>query len=116
MWLDPEQLQNFLRDSGLIAAKDLASLTTEAGEKKKSFEEIVLASGKIKEDDLRRAKAYILGIPFVDLKRDQIEKDVLRIIPEPIARRHNIIAFRKKAGDALEVAMLDPDDLAAIDF
>lgn len=116
MWIDPEQLQGFLVDSGLISKKDLEVIAGEVKESKKSFEELVLASGKIKEDDLRRAKAYILGIPFVDLKKDKIDKDVLYTIPEPIARRHNIIAFRKKDDDSLEVAMLDPDDLAAIDF
>ncbi|MDP3800463.1 MAG: GspE/PulE family protein, partial [bacterium] len=37
------------------------------------------------------------------------------IIPEPIARNSNIIAFRKTGTD-LEVAMLDPNDLQTIDF
>ena len=35
--------------------------------------------------------------------------------PEPAARRNNIIAYSHR-GDELEVAMLDTDDLAAIDF
>ncbi len=39
----------------------------------------------------------------------------LSLIPEPVARRNNIIAYSHK-GDELEVAMLDTDDLAAIDF
>ncbi|MCC6290701.1 type II/IV secretion system protein [Candidatus Nomurabacteria bacterium] len=106
MWIDPKQLQTFLVDAGLLTKKDLETLTTE---------ELLLGSGKISEDDLRRAKAYILGIPFVDLKKEQIDKEILYLIPEPIARKHNIIAFRKN-NEALEVAMLDPDDLGAIDF
>ena len=116
MWIDPEQLQTFLIDSGLATKKDLSSIAEQVEGEKKSFEELLLASGKIGEDDLRRAKAYILGIPFVDLKKAKIDKEVLYTIPEPIARRHNIIAFRKKGDEALEVAMLDPDDLTAIDF
>lgn len=116
MWIDPEQLQTFLLDSGLASKKDLVNIAEQVESEKKSFEELLLASGKITEDDLRRAKAYILGIPFVDLKKDKIDKDVLYTIPEPIARRHNIVAFKKKDNDSLEVAMLDPDDLTAIDF
>lgn len=106
MWIDPKQLQTFLVDAGLLTKKDLETLTTE---------ELLLGSGKISEDDLRRAKAYILGIPFVDLKKEKIDKEILYLIPEPIARKHNIIAFRKNE-EVLEVAMLDPDDLGAIDF
>ena len=45
----------------------------------------------------------------------RIDFDTLSIIPEPIARKHNIIVYHKKA-DALEVAMLDPQDLEAIEF
>lgn len=116
MWIDPEQLQSFLAESGLITKKDLAELLERAKSENKPFEELILADGKIKEDDLRRAKAYILGIPFVDLKKDQIDKEILYTIPEPVARRHNIIAFRKKGNEVLEVAMLDPEDLTAIDF
>ena len=37
------------------------------------------------------------------------------MIPEPIARNHNIVAFGKDENN-LEVAMLDVEDLAAIDF
>jgi len=39
----------------------------------------------------------------------------LALIPEPIARTHNIVAYKKNA-DSLEVAMLDTNDLAAIEF
>ena len=75
----------------------------------------MVTAGKITEDDLRRMQAYILGIPFVDLKTTKIPFEILSLIPEPIARTHNIIAF-KKNDDSLEVAMLDTDDLSAIDF
>jgi type IV pilus assembly protein PilB len=67
------------------------------------------------EDDLRRVESYVLGVPFVSLHNVKIPFDVLSLIPEPIARNHNIIAY-KKAEDSLEVAMLDTADLPAIDF
>jgi type IV pilus assembly protein PilB len=51
----------------------------------------------------------------VDLKGQKIDFSVLSLIPEPIARKHNIVAFRK-TDSGLEVAMLDVDDLEAIDF
>ena len=75
----------------------------------------MVSEGKISEDDLRRAQAYILGIPFVDLKGQKIDFPILSLIPEPVARKNNIIAFKKNA-DSLEVAMLDTNDLSAIEF
>ena len=56
-----------------------------------------MAEGKITEDDLRRLEAYILGVPFVNLQNEKISFDILSLIPEPIARTHNIIAYKKTA-------------------
>ncbi|MFH1608742.1 MAG: GspE/PulE family protein [Patescibacteria group bacterium] len=56
-----------------------------------------------------------MGIPFVSLVKEKIEFAILSLIPEPIARNHNIIAY-KKSDNSLEVAMLDVNDLPVIDF
>lgn len=64
---------------------------------------------------MRRVESYVLGIPFVSLKEMKIEFETLTLIPEPVARTHNIIAY-KKTDSTLEVAMLDTADLPAIDF
>jgi type IV pilus assembly protein PilB len=115
MWLDEAQLKKFLVDAGLISKKDLDDFASEAEKGKQSLSDLLVSSGKISEDDLRRAKAYVLGIPFVDIKKVKIERDILYLIPEPVARKNNIIAFAKSER-GLEVAMLDPEDLESIDF
>ncbi|MDO8579241.1 MAG: ATPase, T2SS/T4P/T4SS family [bacterium] len=115
MFIDEQQLKNFINDSGLVSKGDVDSAVLEARAKKTNLGEVLVNQGKISEDDLRKTQAYILGIPFVDLHNQKIDFDVLSLIPEPIARNHNIVAFKKTA-DSLEVAMLDTDDLSAIDF
>lgn len=115
MRVDQQQLKAFLVDAGLVSATEFDRFAKEAAEKGKKTTDLILASGKLQQEDLSRLQAYILGIPFVDLEKSTIEPAVLRIIPEPIARRHNIVAFRK-SGKELEVAMLDPEDLETIDF
>ncbi|MFA6898526.1 MAG: ATPase, T2SS/T4P/T4SS family, partial [Candidatus Paceibacterota bacterium] len=90
-------------------------IAEKAKKKKVKVTELLVNKGKITEDDLRRMQAYVLGIPFVDLKSQRIDFSILSTIPEPVARTHNIVAFKKSA-DSLEVAMLDTDDLNAIDF
>ncbi len=115
MFIEEKQLREFIGDSGLVSKADLDSTTNEADQKKLSLGTVLVTAGKITDDDLRKMQAYILGIPFVDLKGQRLDFDVLSLIPEPIARSHNIVAF-KKDQTSLEVAMLDTDDLAAIDF
>lgn len=118
MYIEPTQLKKYILESGLVSSKDILAAEKEAAEKSKDIGEILVSGGKISEDDFRRMQAHILGIPFIDLAKQKLEFEVLSLIPEPIARNHNIVAYKK--GDAkegaLEVAMLDTDDLGAIDF
>ncbi len=108
------ELKTFIVDSGLVAKKDIDAAAAEAAEKGQTLSSTLIARGALTEDSLRRIQAYVFGIPFVNLMEFKIPPDVLSLIPEPIARTHNIIAY-KKENDALEVAMLDVEDLPSID-
>ncbi|HEY4505673.1 MAG TPA: GspE/PulE family protein [Candidatus Paceibacterota bacterium] len=115
MHIEESQLKTFILDSGLVSRADVESAEKEIKGKDKDLGKFLVNKGKMTEDDLRRMQAYILGIPFVDLKDEKLPFEVLSLIPEPIARNHNIVAFKKSA-NSLEVAMLDTEDLTAIDF
>jgi len=115
MVIQDKQLNDFILDSGLVSKAEFAEAEEEAKSKKVKVSALLVNKGKLTEDDLRRMQAYILGIPFVDLKNQKIDFSILSLIPEPVARTHNIVSFKKTA-DTLEVAMLDTEDLSAIDF
>ena len=107
-------LKEFIVDSGLVAKKEIDAAALEATKRGQSLGDMLVSRGSLTEDALRRIKAYTLGIPFVNLNEYHVPIDALALIPEPIARTHNIIAY-KQDGDSLEVAMLDVGDLSSID-
>ncbi len=115
MRVETQQLKAFLLDSGLVKVPDIEAAEKKLQKGKQELGDILVKDGKITEEDLHRLEAYILGIPYVSLEKERIDTKVLGLIPEPIARTHNIVAFRKTGSD-LEVAMLDPGDLETIDF
>ncbi len=115
MQINEEQLKKFILDSGLISRSDFDDLVKKAEEKKQKLGNVLLSEGKISDTDLRRIEALTLGIPFVSLEHQKIAVSVLSLIPEPIARNYNIVAYKKNENE-LEVAMLDVDDLPVIDF
>lgn len=115
MHIEDRQLKAFLLDGGLLTKAKLDVAEKKAKEASKNLKEVLLEEKLIKKDELLKLEAYILGIPFVNLEEETIDPKALRIIPEPIARKNNIVAF-KKQGDVLQVAMLDPEDLGTIDF
>jgi len=115
MRVEESQLKAFILDSGTVSAEKVRKAEQEAEKTGQTLRDVLLNKGYAREDEIKRLEAYILGIPFVDLTRETIDPAILHIIPEPIAKKNNIIAF-KKQGKELEVAMLDPDDLPTIEF
>ncbi|MDO8663701.1 MAG: ATPase, T2SS/T4P/T4SS family, partial [Candidatus Wildermuthbacteria bacterium] len=115
MKVEPQQLKAFLLDAGLIQERQFSVALKKAEESRQRVGDVLISDGLISEEELIKLEAYILGIPFVNLEKEIVAPEVLKIIPEPIARADNIIAFRKNGQD-LEVAMLDPEDLKTIDF
>ncbi|MEK9134879.1 MAG: ATPase, T2SS/T4P/T4SS family [Patescibacteria group bacterium] len=115
MRVEPQQLKAFLLDAGLIKESDFEDCLKRAEKTNQKVGDVLVSENFIQKEELIKLEAYILGIPFVSLEKEKIDPGVLKMIPEPIARSHNIVAFRKK-GDTLEVAMLDPEDLRTIEF
>ncbi len=115
MYFSEGQLKNFILDSGLVSRDVYALAEKKAQVNGLNLSEVLLREGFLSDGELRRAKAHIAGIPYVDIKDYHLDLSVLALIPEPIARKHNIVSI-KRAGSNIEVAMLDVEDLKAIDF
>jgi len=115
MRVEPQQLRAFLLDTGLVTEQQFDAAWKKAEKTNQKVGDVLASEGLITQEELIKLEAYILGIPFVNLEKEMISPEVLKTIPEPVARSNNIVAFRKK-GDSLEVAMLDPEDLRTIEF
>lgn len=115
MRIEPQQLKAFLLDAGLVTAEQFVEIQEKAEKTNQKVGDVLVSEGLITQEELIKLEAYILGIPFVNLEKENIPPNILKIIPEAIAHSNNIIAFRK-SGNKLEVAMLDPEDLRTIDF
>ncbi|MFH1401560.1 MAG: GspE/PulE family protein [Parcubacteria group bacterium] len=115
MKVEEGQLKAFLMDAGLITEENFSSAQEKAKKSDQKVGDILISEGLITQEELIKLEAYILGIPFVNLEKEKVSPEVLKIIPEPIARSNNVVAFRKN-GLNLEVAMLDPEDLRTIEF
>ena len=102
-------LKDFLIDAGLVSRRQLEALPGD-----KSLSRALIDGGVLSEDEVRRAAAHALGVPFVVLEEDDISTDALSLLPEPLCRAHHLAAYRTQ-GDKLEVAALDLKDLEALE-
>jgi type IV pilus assembly protein PilB len=115
MRVDNERLKSFILDAGFLNEEIIDQIIAESNKAGKRLGDLLVEKKLLSYDQVRQLYAYILGIPFVNLEKEIIPREILQIIPEPIAKKYQIVAF-KKTGTELKVAMLNPEDLQTIDF
>jgi hypothetical protein len=77
MLVQESKLKKFILDSGLASRSEVLSAEKEVEKGGGSVGDVLVKQGKISADDLRRVQAYILGIPFVDLRGQKIDFSIL---------------------------------------
>jgi len=115
MEITEDILKKVLVDTELVSRKDFELAKKESQEQGEALEEIILGKNLVSDEELGQLLADIIGLPFVNLKKVKIDKEILNIVPEIVAREQKLIVFdRTKEG--LKVAMVNPDDLETREF
>lgn len=70
--------------------------------------------GYLTEKDLTLFLSKQYGIPTIDLKQQEVDSEVVKLIPEDVARKYQILPV-SRTGATLVVAMTDPSNIFAID-
>jgi MSHA biogenesis protein MshE len=70
--------------------------------------------GIVEEQQLNDALARHLQIPFVDLKQLSLDQNIVRLLPEALARRFRALVLQQDK-NGLTVGMADPTDLFVYD-
>lgn len=108
-------LEDILFKQGLITADQLSAVRLETINSGQTVDKILLQHNLVPIEKITEAKAQLLNVPFIKIEGKAISADILNLIPEPAARRYQIIPFDTK-GDELLVAMTDPLDIQIIQF
>lgn len=109
-------VEKLLVGADRIAADQLSALKEQERTEKKPLQDLVIGNGLISEKDLTQLYADEVDIPYTDLNPKEIKKDILKLIPEHIARQYGVILFGVDGENTKLLAMEDPDDIPAINF
>jgi type IV pilus assembly protein PilB len=113
----PDSLvEKLLEKTGKFNAQQLKGLHEQAAEEKRPFQDIVIKTDLLTEKDLTKLYAEEIDVPFIELKAADIKADVLKLLPEKIARQYNAVVFDVETDGVKMVAMQDPDDVQAVNF
>ncbi len=108
--LSSKQLQEILVKPGYIKEADFNSALKAAKKNQSSLEDYLIENNLITEENFGQLIAEALDSKYVNLSRKIIKQEILKLIPEIVAKKQLIIAFAKDK-DGLKVAMHDPSDL-----
>lgn len=115
--MDKQQLNTALKQKKILGEDKIAVLEKELTQVKTptAWEDFLVEKKAITEPQLLELKSALLNVPVIDLTSQQIPQDVLNLVPEPIAHRHQVISFAKTK-EELSLAMTDPEDIQTREF
>lgn len=104
-------IEELLLKYDLIRPEDAASIRLESLNTGWSFKDLVLERGIVSDDALFYAVSVELGIPFVTLDPDMIDREVARTVPRDILEKYTFLPLINVDGE-VRVAVADPTDPA----
>jgi type IV pilus assembly protein PilB len=111
---DKKTFGDLLVRSGVITADQLKKALQEQRRAGERLEQTLVRLKYADENRVFHFLAEYSDLPFVDLDTYMIDEKVVHLIPEELARRHRLIPLFK-IGTTLTVAMSDPLNIHALD-
>ncbi len=108
-----EQLLDFLISKGMLDSKS-ASIVKELMSRGKSLDQAVVGGKYLSDVDFAKARAEVLGLPFIDLTERVIPKETLELLPVDVMRNYNVVPTSFD-GTTLTLALLNPKDYQAVE-
>ena len=113
---DTEQkVENFLVKKSGINPTQLKALKVKSNQDNVPFITLLINQKLITEENLTEAIASANAIPYVNLSEATISAQTLDLLPKDIAERFMAVPLGE-IGNRLAVAMLDADNIQAVDF
>lgn len=109
-------VEKILIDAGKATAPQLEPLRQQEKTEKKPLQDIVLSNNLISEKELTKLYAEAIDVPYIELNAKEVQREILRLIPERIARQYRAIVFGVEDDGTKLLAMEDPDDIQSISF
>ncbi len=114
MDISNDKLKELLVVPGHISAGDFKLAVLEVSTTR-NISDVLLDKGLIADKQLGQIIADYLCVPFVDLAQTSVVPEILRIIPEVVAKKQQIISFAKDT-DGLKIATSNPVNTEEIKF
>ncbi len=110
-----KQVEEYLIKDGVLTNAKLEQLKSDASKSSTPLFSILVSEGGVTDEALTHAIAKATKVPYVNLSEANIDPNVLQLLPQDIAERYMAVPLGEMQ-HRLVVAMLDADNVQAVDF
>jgi len=109
-------LETLLGRAKLVTPEQLATFKEEAARSKRPLYQIIIEQKVTDEKTLVQAFSEYADVPYIELSPQTVPSEVLKLIPERVARQYMAVLFKVDEEGVYHLAMEDPDDVQAVNF
>jgi type IV pilus assembly protein PilB len=110
-----KQISDALVTGGSFSAEKLEEYRTAAAKDSEPLVSYLLKNNIINDEQLTKARASVTKVPYVNLSAAKIDPKILQLLPQETAERYMTVPLGEMQ-HRLVVAMLDADNVQAVDF
>ena len=110
-----QQVEETLISSGMITDDKLEEARQAAAKANAPLFTYLVKNNYITDEQLTKAHATVAKVPYVNLTAARVDPKILKLLPQDIAERYMAVPLGEMQ-HKLVVAMLDADNVQAVDF
>jgi type IV pilus assembly protein PilB len=112
--LSQKDFGEYLVKQGLLKKPQLEELRKQVQVEQRSLEDLLTQRGIFTPDSLLKTKSEFFGFPAVNLSTQNIDKEVLKLVPLETSQYYQIVPFRRD-GAEVWLAMVHPENFKAME-
>jgi type IV pilus assembly protein PilB len=110
-----KQVEEYLVKQGLLTTDKIKTIHEKATKESAPLFSLLVSEGVVTNEQLTKTIAHVTKVPYVNLSTAQIDSEVLGLLPQDTAERYMAVPLGEMQ-QRLVVAMLDADNVQAVDF
>src|ERR1700689_4261390 len=110
-----QQVEEALVGGDMLTAEKLTEAREAASKVHEPLFSYLVKNNYITDEQLTKANATITKVPYVNLQTAKVDPEVLSLLPQDVAERYMAVPLGEMQ-HRLVVAMLDADNVQAVDF
>ncbi len=103
-----------LGQAGLLQPAEQQEVLKALAQPNVKLEDLLLGYPKVTDEAVAKARGAALGVPYVNVRDIEIDRDALALLPKDLAENYRMVIYGR-TGDELQAGLVDPTNFKAVE-